>query len=168
MERGNSTAKDHTKAGEVQQQNLSDYTVKNAVSPKGTKINLFDYWLETKESSDNVYNPIFEKKGINQYSQLKFTNGGYASGTKMNGWTGSDPVLTGIVDNKLNENFPKLADAYGGNSLDYLFDLQERDGKAVYPDVKKLLQVDGDGYYYYDSTKNYAEYNESKIFCFSL
>lgn len=149
------------KLGEVQQQNLSDYTVKNAVSPKGTKINLFDYWLETKESSDNVYNPIFEKKGINQYSQLKFTNGGYASGTKPNGWTGSDAVLTGIVDNKLNENFPKLADAYGGNSLDYLFDLQERDGKAVYPDVKKLLQVDGDGYYYYDSTKNYAEYNES-------
>ncbi len=31
-------------------------------------------------------------------------------------------------------------------------------GKASYPNVKGLLQVDEDGYYYYDSGKNYAVY----------
>src|SRR5699024_10180424 len=44
-------------------------------------------------------------------------------------------------------------------SMAYLFDPNiVHTGKQSFKDVKGLLQVDADGYYYYDSTKNYAVY----------
>ena len=147
------------KLGEAQQQDLSDYTVKNTVSPKGTKINLFDYWIQPGRDDTNPDG--FQNMGINQYSGLKFSNGGFGTGSGINGWTGSGAVFQDIVKKTLVGNYPQLTDAHGGDSLSYLFDLQERDGKAVYPDVEKLLQVDELGYYYYNSTNNYAEYDES-------
>ena len=50
----------------------------------------------------------------------------------------------------------------GGESLAYLFDPKmESQGKASFSDVKGLLQVDKDGYYYYNSRQNYAVFYEA-------
>ncbi|MDO4267833.1 MAG: DUF5979 domain-containing protein [Eubacteriales bacterium] len=45
-------------------------------------------------------------------------------------------------------------------SLDYLFDPEiDHPGKAAYSHVQGLLRQDDDGYYYYDSEKNFAEFD---------
>ena len=50
----------------------------------------------------------------------------------------------------------------GRESLAYLFDPKmESQGKASFSDVKGLLQVDKDGYYYYNSRQNYAVFYEA-------
>ena len=46
--------------------------------------------------------------------------------------------------------------------LAYLFDDTEQPGKTTYKNVGGLFQLDGDGYYYYDMRKNYAEFTEKK------
>lgn len=47
-----------------------------------------------------------------------------------------------------------------GGSLDYLFNPKKNvDGKKSYEDVKGLFQVDKDGYYYYNCTRNYADFH---------
>ena len=45
-------------------------------------------------------------------------------------------------------------------SLAYLFDESKQEGKEPHFNVSGLLQVDAEGYYYYDSTENYAAYDE--------
>ncbi len=45
-------------------------------------------------------------------------------------------------------------------SLGYLFDPDApADGKITHENVSGLFQIDGDGYYYYDARKNFAEYS---------
>ena len=52
-----------------------------------------------------------------------------------------------------------------GKDLSYLFNPSvEHDGKASYPGVDGLLQIDEDGYYYYDSRQTFAEYDSSGKF----
>ena len=47
-------------------------------------------------------------------------------------------------------------------SLGYLFDPDApADGKTTHENVSGLFQIDGDGYYYYDARKNFAEYSAS-------
>lgn len=79
--------------------------------------------------------------------------------TSMNKWTGSARPRYGIVENKLgSDGYPVLnQDKVGTNeSLAYLFDLSAQEGKAAYSDVKNLLQVDQQGYYYCNSQKKTA------------
>ena len=48
-----------------------------------------------------------------------------------------------------------------GGSLAYLFDPGiTHEGKASYEDVEGLLQINDEGYYYYNSQENFAEFNE--------
>lgn len=88
-----------------------------------------------------------------------------------NGWSGSGSgPVNGIVSRNLGQDgYPYLDLTYGWSaasalngrsrteSLAYLFDPNvTHGGKASYADVGGLLQVDEDGYYYYDSTRNFA------------
>lgn len=144
------------------------------VSPLGTTINLFDYWLTKQQTDSDVENPPnFENEGINKDHALLFGNGigdmqnNYGD---WNEWTGDESPRTGIVASRLDENgYPMLhlpdpisgtgtIDGRDGDeSLAYLFDPAiEHNGKAVYEDVQNLLQIDTNGYYSYNSQSNYA------------
>lgn len=153
------------------------------VSPLGTTINLFDYWLTEQTDSDQVNPTNFENRGINQGHALLFGSGmgndDQPDYGDWNRWTGDESPRTGIVALRLDENgYPMLhlpdpisgtgtIDGRDGDeSLAYLFDPAiEHNGKAVYEDVQNLLQIDTDGYYSYDSQSNYAVfYEDTKSF----
>ena len=137
----------------------SDAVLTDAVSPVGTTINLFDYWITTQNAPDTT-NPPNMDQGINQGKLLQFTaaaprnpNGG------INDYTGSAKPRTGIVQDLLQNNYPVLSQ--GDQSLNYLFDpTLANPGKASYPNVRDLLQIDDQGYYYYDSALNFAQYDQ--------
>ena len=147
------------------------------ISPLGTTIHLFDYWIETQTADDSTPDPSasFLSKGINNGHALLFGNG-MGDDPKIgewNWWTKSATPYSGIVKSKLGDDgYPRLnldipydtdlTTTDGNQSLDYLFDPEIKvDGKASYPNVKGLLQVDENGYYYYDSGKNYAVYYQA-------
>lgn len=190
----------------------------DGVSPGGTTINLFDYWVTGRLDPDNndpwaegtlIYGnnqqtqgriPDVQNRGINKGHALLFlqdparteVNPKGAFGA-WNRWTGNKNPYKSIVQSRLDGNgYPALnlpedevndcsyacmmpveserkQYAYcmtltgrpGTESLDYLFDPTiQHDGKQSYSDVKGLLQVDNEGYYYYDSTENYAAFYE--------
>ena len=148
---------------------LSEHTV-TGVSPRGTTINLFDYWVTGQADHDNVdYTEDQGDQGINAGHTLKFGKGMgesedpyTADAANVNDWTKSAHPRTGIVANNLGSgDYPVLSDTLGGQSLSYLFDASSFDGKDAYMDVDGLLQVDGEGYYYYNSQKNFAQFNKS-------
>lgn len=146
------------------------------VSPLGTTIHLFDYWIESQTADDSGENTqhYFLSKGINNGHALLFGNGMRSNQNNIgewNWWTQSAAPYQGIVKSNLGDDgYPqlnlsaKLAGTLheskdGDQSLAYLFDPEiQVGGKASYPNVKGLLQVDEDGYYYYDSGENYAVY----------
>lgn len=146
----------------------------NGVSPSGTTINLFDYWITSQTAADdsNGEGIAFLNSGINDGHALVFGSGleGYNLGN-WNAWTGNKNPKTGIVSNTLVDGYPQLSvdagtagqqiiqDRNGSESLAYLFDPSiSAEGKASYEDVQGLLQVDSNGYYYYNSQMNYAVY----------
>lgn len=173
---------------------LSGHTVEG-LSPQGTTINLFDYW--TGQNGNEVAEDTDD--GINQDRLLHFHSGDpkYYTGS-FNRWTesGGGP-RQGMVKNTLQNGYPELQQS--GNlgierdeSLAYLFNGYDSEtsgsnrvnGKKAHMDVDGLLQLDDEGYYYYNAayqvtkqgdnynaswdtpradfaTANYAEYNES-------
>lgn len=160
-------------------------TVKDAVSPTGTVINLFDYWVTEKIEDDVTLNDkvTTEKnyvKGINSNHVLKFKPTGLK---EANAWTETANPYSDIVNSVLTDGYPTLSDkqifgietdetvsgseyATSGTteSLSYLFDPDssyDTGYRDAYRNVKGLLQVDESGYYYYDSKKNFAEFNEA-------
>lgn len=147
------------------------------ISPLGTTIHLFDYWIETQTADDSKPDPSasFLSKGINNGHALLFGNG-MGDDPKIgewNWWTKSEKPYQGIVKPRLGDDgYPQLnlsnpldtdlTTKDGNQSLAYLFDPDiQVGGKASYPNVKGLLQVDEDGYYYYDSDENYAVYYQA-------
>ena len=139
------------------------------VSPRGTTINLFDYWLTAQDAADDANPADYKNLGINADHVLKFGKGmGQVSATaplndtSVNDWTMSSQPRTGIVERTLAANdYPTLSSALGGGSLAYLFSPASGEGKAAYANVRGLLQVDDQGYYYYSSQKNFAQFNEA-------
>ena len=141
------------------------------VSPLGTTINLFDYWLtEQQTDSDDVNPPNFENQGINEDHALLFGKGigdmpkDYGDWNK---WTKGVSPRKGIVASQLGEDgYPVLDLTTSGTAIDgrdgkeslaYLFDPDKsHEGKFAYEDVQNLLQIDTDGYYSYDGQSNYA------------
>ena len=139
---------------------ISDYTVQG-VNPRGTTINLFDY--DNGGSAGN----------INDRHVFHFASGGQSSyteplnSTTVNQWTGNygygnlkPAPRFGIVQDRLGtDGYPVLSNDVGGASLNYLFNDDSVSGKTSYTGVNGLLQVDEDGYYYYNSQQNFAQFN---------
>ena len=148
-------------------------------TPNGTTIDLFDYWITDRATPDNADSTADDlKRGINQGHALKFGKS-FADGVEVeewNKWTGTKAAgagvipYYGIVQNTLGaDGFPVLNDAVTGGSnesLAYLFDADLPDdrisGRKSFASVGGLLKVtEQDGYYIYDSSENFAEFDES-------
>ena len=157
------------------------YLVGDAVSPGGTVINLFDYWVgDERYAVDTGISASNSNSGINQEHNLKFFSN--ADDNKyINSWTAggvTGGIKNGIVKNVLGEDgYPILSPNYSidktnGDSLNYLFNSSSeatgQPGKAAYMDVKGLLQSgyaednEYNGYYYYDAQKNFAVFDENE------
>lgn len=103
-------------------------------------INVFDY--DTSE--------------INQGHELEFNTG---DGSGINDYNAAGK--TDIVENKLQGGYPVLS---GGESLEYLFNEADKNssgqskvsGKESRLNANNLFQIGSDGYYYFDSSKNFA------------
>lgn len=132
---------------------ISDHTVPT-ISPSGTTINLFDYWVNPDDHLS-----VSGSGGVNAGHKFQF-NDGKGDGP-LNQWTGGTSPRPGIVNNTLSDGYPKLSEALGDESLDYLFDSSAQIGKTSHFGVTGLLKVQN-GYYVYDSSKNYAAYNADK------
>lgn len=155
----------------------ADHVVDDTVSPSGTTIDLFDYWLTTESDPENPVN--ITSAGINADNQLWFSdgipeggNGDYGKTINHYGGGGKGPYF-GIVAPELgHDGYPVLAKgnkyslADGGRqtesrSLAYLFNpLASSAYKKSYANVSGLLQLDADGYYYYNSTQNFASFDK--------
>lgn len=151
------------------------------VSPRGTTIDLFDY---TAPAINNGHELQFSNgkseqllnswtgnggnhyKKTNQWGQIVEEDHDY--GTPRTGIVadtlGDDgyPHLSGgMLSGRGNDGEWSYADQQiGTESLNYLFDDTTPSGKKAYQDVSGLLQVSDDGYYYYDSQKNFAHFDE--------
>lgn len=132
---------------------ISDHTVPT-ISPSGTTINLFDYWVNSEDHLS-----VSGSDGINKGHRFKFKD--QEASEELNQYTGGSQVRTGIVNNVLAGGYPRLTDRWEGESLDYLFDSSAHTGKISHMGVTGLLRVKG-GYYEYDSSQNYAAYNANK------
>lgn len=132
---------------------ISDHTVPT-ISPSGTTINLFDYWV----NPDNHLS-VSGNGGINASHRFQFNDG--QGDAPLNHWTGNTNPQPGIVSNTLSDGYPQLSGTYGGDSLRYLFDSSAQTGKTSHFGVTGLLKAQ-DGYYVYDSSENYAAYNADK------
>ncbi len=122
---------------------------------KGLIIHLFDYNAGDHENRSEKIN---EGKNL-QFIPRREGNGFEAK--PYNRWTGPDGGLyTGIVGETLGEDgYPTVQ----GQSLNYLFDpemckaaLTTGNVKHVHTNLDHLFWQDNDGYYRYDSMKNFA------------
>lgn len=132
---------------------ISDHTV-TTISPSGTTINLFDYWVNPDDHLS-----VSGNGGVNANHRFQFNDG--QGGESLNHWTGNTNPQPGIVNNTLLDGYPQLSKTWGGESLCYLFDSSAQIGKTSHFGVTGLLKVQN-GYYVYDSSKNYAAYNADK------
>lgn len=132
---------------------FSDHTV-TTISPSGTTINLFDYWVNSEDHLS-----VSGSDGINKGHRFQFKDQGASE--ELNQYTNGSRPRTGIVNNVLTGGYPKLTAHWGGKSLGYLFDSSTQTGKISHMGVTGLLQAKG-GYYEYDSSQNYAAYNANK------
>lgn len=133
---------------------ISDHTVPT-ISPSGTTINLFDYWVNSEDHLS-----VSGSDGINKGHRFQFKDQGASD--DLNQYTGGSSPRFGIVNKVLTGGYPKLTDSWGGEPLGYLFDSSTQTGKISHMGVTGLLQVNKDGYYEYDSSQNYAAYNANK------
>lgn len=132
---------------------ISDHTV-TTISPSGTTINLFDYWVNPDDHLS-----VSGNGGINANHQFQFKDQGASE--ELNQYTGGPSPRIGIVNRVLTDGYPKLTDRWDGESLGYLFDSSTQTGKISHMGVTGLLRVK-DGYYEYDNSQNYAAYNVNK------
>ncbi len=161
---------------------IPDTVTVEKIRPEGITINLFDYWLDVQDKPDNSNPEDYKKLGINAGHTLKFGKGmdtlrpteadnpnenknaietALAQGN-INAWTNGARPMAGIVASTLGDDgYPVLNENLQSESLGYLFNTSSGDSKAAYLDVGGLLQQDSEGYFYYNSQENFAEFNET-------
>lgn len=162
-------AADGTDAAESGGQSQGDAASKNAnavpapqsedtgvtVQPRATERQLTE--RDSEHTSDKVKVYAFNyKSAINGGHRLQFNDG---AGDGINKY--QSDVRQGILDSQLgSDGYPKLSSSNGGESLDYLFNNEQVSGKTSYTNngqgLDGLFTVDENGYYEYDSAKNYA------------
>lgn len=150
--------------------------------PEGITINLFDYWLDEQGSQDDSNPADYQNLGINENHRLKFGKGmptlhppetEHSNENKtaieraleegnINAWTNGARPMAGIVASTLGaDGYPVLNEKLGSEPLGYLFNNNSGSGKEAYLDVGGLLRQDSEGYFYYNSQENFAEFNET-------
>lgn len=147
----------------------------DTVSPVGTTIDLFDYWV-TSQTEGNTSISGKENSGINNGHSLKFRSDDVSTGSNsINTWTGNNGgINTGIVQPLLQNGYPVLANSRstginngstsGDEGLAYLFDGNNISGaKQAYTGVGGLLTVNEDGYFYFNSAEMSASYQSNSF-----
>ena len=125
------------------------------VQPRATERQLTE--RDSEHTSDKVKVYAFNyDSAINGNHRLQF-NGGAGGGINQY----QSNVRQSILDSQLgSDGYPKLSSSNGGESLDYLFNNEQVSGKTSYTNngqgLDGLFTVDENGYYEYDSAKNYA------------
>ena len=151
---------------------VDDHTVQGK-NPQGTVISLFDYWTTSQDAGD--FGAVSWNTGINKNHALKFCKGDSGNDiAAINQWTRGKNPRSGMMENVLNSNgYPDLTGTSAGSllsaPLDYLFNEYDSttdgaskvEGKKAYTNVEGMMQVNDDGYYYYDSTQNFASYDSA-------
>lgn len=128
-------------------QTTSSYGVEETVdsAKRGITINMFNY----------------DTAGINEGHSLKFSNGSDGGNEDYNKYRGSSDLSLGIMQKRLGEDSYPIVDKGKKESSSYLFSTKEGTGKEFYSDANYLFKQDADGYYEYDSTKNFAQFNKN-------
>jgi fibro-slime domain-containing protein len=128
-------------------QTTSSYGVEKTVdsAERGITINMFNYDTEK----------------INKGHSLKFSNGSDGGDQDYNKYRGPADLSTGIMQKKLgSDSYPTLNKGKVESSS-YLFSTDKGTGKEFYPGANYLFKQDADGYYEYDSAKNFAQFNKN-------
>ena len=143
--------------------------IMDTMTPSGTTVNVFDYWLGTNQYDDDRTSTSTNNQGINYNHTLKFTqhtNGDCANtwvndtnlpcpipsdGSSLNMSNLTNPnnnnasvIRQGIVADELVNGYPVLntKDGSATESLDYLFDPSlQVDYRAAYTGVDNLFYV---------------------------
>lgn len=128
-------------------QTTSSYGVEETVdsAKRGITINMFNY----------------DTAGINEGHSLKFSNGSDGGNEDYNKYRGPSDLSLGIMQKRLGEDSYPIVDKGKKESSSYLFSTKEGTGKEFYFDANYLFKQDADGYYEYDSTKNFAQFNKN-------
>lgn len=128
-------------------QTTSSYGVEETVdsAKRGITINMFNY----------------DTAGINEGHSLKFSNGSDGGNEDYNKYRGPYDLSLGIMQKRLGEDSYPIVDKGKKESSSYLFSTKEGTGKEFYSDANYLFKQDADGYYEYDSTKNFAQFNKN-------
>lgn len=128
-------------------QTTSSYGVEETVdsAKRGITINMFNY----------------DTAGINEGHSLKFSNGSDGGNEDYNKHRGPSDLSLGIMQKRLGEDSYPIVDKGKKESSSYLFSTKEGTGKEFYSDANYLFKQDADGYYEYDSTKNFAQFNKN-------
>lgn len=128
-------------------QTTSSYGVEETVdsAKRGITINMFNY----------------DTAGINEGHSLKFSNGSDGGNEDYNKYRGPSDLSLGIMQKRLREDSYPIVDKGKKESSSYLFSTKEGTGKEFYSDANYLFKQDADGYYEYDSTKNFAQFNKN-------
>lgn len=128
-------------------QTTSSYSVEETVdsAKRGITINMFNY----------------DTAGINEGHSLKFSNGSDGGNEDYNKYRGPSDLSLGIMQKRLGEDSYPIVDKGKKESSSYLFSTKEGTGKEFYSDANYLFKQDADGYYEYDSTKNFAQFNKN-------
>lgn len=128
-------------------QTTSSYGVEETVdsAKRGITINMFNY----------------DTAGINEGHSLKFSNGSDGGNEDYNKYRGPSDLSLGIMQKRLGEDSYPIVDKGKKESSSYLFSTKKGTGKEFYSDANYLFKQDADGYYEYDSTKNFAQFNKN-------